>query len=109
MAIHDTIKQTWYKGRIWGDFYEKTVYLHENLAGQTSTYDASGDGSGHGGGDRLHALLFGKMMREPSYRPEQGAKAGYLSAVMCFAADLSRSQQRRIDFAYDPDGLVTLT
>jgi len=94
-------------GSIWGNLHYKTVYLHENLAGQTTSHDASGDGSGHGGGDRTHALLLGNMMRDPSYAPDQNTQAGYLSSVMCFAADASHTQRRRIDFAYDPDGRVT--
>jgi predicted dehydrogenase len=97
------------KGRVWGNIGEKTVFLHDNLKAKTFSFDTSGDGSGHGGGDRLHALLLRMMMQEPTFIPEQGTNAGYLSAVMCFAADLSRSQHRRVDFAYGPDGLITLS
>jgi len=97
------------KGRIWGNLSDKTVFIHENLSGETTSFDAKGDGSGHGGGDRLHALLFRRMLHEPDYRPEQNAKAGYLSAVMCFAADLSRTEKRRVNFNYDSEGLVSFS
>jgi len=96
-------------GRIWGNLHEKVVSLYENESDRTTTYDASGDGSGHGGGDRLHALLLKRMMEDPGFVPEQNAMAGYLSAVMCFAADLSRTERRSVDFSYDPDGLVEFT
>lgn len=95
------------KGRVWGSLQEKTVFLHENLTGRTTLFDVGEDGSGHGGGDQAHALLLGAMMGDPAYAPDQNAEAGYLSAVMCLAADVSRTQQRRVDFAYGPDGRVT--
>ena len=94
-------------GRIWGNLGEQEVSLHDNRTGKTHTFDASGDGSGHGGGDRLHALQLRQMMAEPGYRPDSDAQAGYLSAVMCFATDISRIERRRVDFRYDADGLVT--
>ena len=47
------------------------------------------------------------MMGDPGYAPDQNAAAGYLSAVMCLAADVSRTQKRRVEFTYKPDGLVT--
>lgn len=95
------------KGMIWGSFQDKTVYLHDNLSGETSTFYTSGGGSGHGRGDQAHALLLGAMMGDPGYAPDQNAPAGYLSAVMCLAADVSRTQQRRVEFTHKPDGLVT--
>jgi predicted dehydrogenase len=96
------------KGRIWGSLHEKTVFLHDNLTGQTTSYDASEDGSGHGGGDRKHALLLGTMMEDSGYLPDQNSLAGYLSAVMCFAADVSRTQGRSVELSYAPDGLVSI-
>ena len=96
------------QGRIWGNLHQQRVFVHENLSGETFKHDLTTDGSGHGGGNRSHALLLRRMMEDPEFRPEQNAKAGYLSAVMCFSADLSRSQRRRVDFEYGRDGLVTL-
>ena len=89
-----------HKGRIWGNLNEKTAYLHDNLSGETTTFDTTGDGSGHGGGDRLHALELHKMMADVNYRPTANAYAGYLSAVMSFAADVSRLERRRVNFRY---------
>jgi predicted dehydrogenase len=94
------------RGRVWGNMGENNVFVHDNLSENTTKHETSGDGSGHGGGDRLHALLLKQMMQDPEFRPEQSAKAGYLSAVMCFAADLSRSQRKRVDFVYDVNNFV---
>jgi predicted dehydrogenase len=96
------------KGRIWGNLQEKAVFLYDNRSGELSRFDASGDGSGHGGGNRIHALELHRMMADPEYRPEQSASAGYLSAVMCFAADKSRVERRRVDFRYTEDDRISL-
>jgi len=96
------------RGRIWGNLGEKRVWLHDNLSGRTIPFDASGDGSGHGGGDLRHALLLHRMMSDPGYAPDQGAYAGYMSAVICFASDRSRLSRQRIDFRYGSNGFVTL-
>ena len=91
-------------GRIWGNLGEQTVHVHDNAADTTTEFDASGDGSGHGGGDRRHAMMLHRMMADPDYRPDCNAAAGYLSAVMCFAADRSRTTRRRVELRYDADG-----
>lgn len=96
------------EGNLWGNLQEAKVWRHDNASNETSSFDASGDGSGHGGGDRLHALLLGRMMREPDFRPGQNAMAGYLSAVMSFAADLSRIERRKVDLEYDAKGFANL-
>lgn len=96
------------RGRIWGNHGEKRITLHDNLTDQTTVHDIHVDGSDHGGGGRRHALLLRRMMQEPEFVPEQGARAGYVSAVMCFAADRSRIERRRIDFAYREDGAIRL-
>ncbi len=95
------------RGRIWGNHSEAKLFMHDNLSAETTTHDIHADGSDHGGGGRLHALLLRRMMQEPEFMPEQGAAAGYLSAVMCFAADRSRMERRRIDLMYGDDGLIT--
>ena len=96
------------KGRIWGNLGENRVHLHDNLSDELSVFDTAGDGSGHGGGDRHHALELVRMMAEPDYRPEQNAYAGYLSAIMCFASDLSAREGRQINFRYRSNGFVDI-
>lgn len=88
------------RGRIWGNLHEAKVFHFDNFNEKLNTYDCSGDGSGHGGGDRIHALELLKMMKDASYKPEQNATAGYLSAAMCFAADISMRERKRINFRY---------
>ncbi len=94
------------EGRIWGNLADSSVSLFRNAPNATESFDTRGDGSGHGGGDRHHALLLARMIAEPDFYPDQNAAAGYLSAVMSFAADLSRTERRRVDFEYGDDGSV---
>ena len=97
-----------HKGRVWGNLHEAVVYHYDNASGEIATFDGSGDGSGHGGGDRIHSMKLLRMIQEPEYRPAQNAEAGYLSAVVCFAAEASRLERRRVELAYAEDGLVDL-
>ena len=48
------------------------------------------------------------MLNDPTYQPRQNARAGYLSAVMCFAADKSVEEKRRIDFHFGENGFIEL-
>lgn len=96
------------KGRIWGNLQEDKVFLFDSVRNELTPYETTGNGTGHGGGDRLHALELLKMMNDPSYRPEQDTYTGYLSAMMCFGADISCLERRRVEIVYDADGYITL-
>ncbi len=96
------------RGMIWGHIDELKVSVYDNHTHETEVFDTAGDGSGHGGGDRAHALNLHRMMCEPDYRPEQNAYAGYLSAMVCFAADHSVREQRQIALRYSIGGQVEL-
>jgi predicted dehydrogenase len=95
-------------GRIWGNVHESKLFWHDNLSDKTTEFDCSGDGSGHGGGDKMHALELLKMMKDPDYYPDQNAQAGYLSAAMCFAADKSMNKNRRVYFNYENNNRIVL-
>ncbi len=88
-------------GRIWGNLHDNSVHLYRNSDGETERFDTGGDGTGHGGGDRLHALELLRMMKDPGHSPAQDASAGYLSAAMSFATDLSAYERRIVEFRYD--------
>ncbi|NKB70285.1 MAG: hypothetical protein GKR89_24710 [Candidatus Latescibacteria bacterium] len=96
------------QGRIWGNLRQGQVHLYRNAPASEEIFDTTGDGSGHGGGDARHAYELLTMMQDPGYQPPQDAYAGYLSAVMCFAADRSVEEKRRIDLAFDQDGFIQL-
>ncbi len=96
------------KGRIWGNMELNEIGVFDDQTEQVEEISIATDGTGHGGGDKKHALILKQMMAEPSYRPGQEAKSGYLSAVMCFAADLSVAERRRIAFRYRDDGYIDL-
>jgi hypothetical protein len=96
------------KGCVWGDIDQLALRCYENRADKETVHTMETDGSGHGGGDRAHVMTLLRMMREPNFRPAQDAQAGYLSAVMCFAADLSCMERRRVNFRYGAQGRVDL-
>ncbi len=88
------------KGCLWGDIDQMKVTAYDNRTDRETEHTIVTDGSGHGGGDKGHANEFVRMMRDPAYVPGQNAAAGYLSAMMCLACDLSRLEKRRVNFRY---------
>ena len=88
------------RGQIWGNHEDGKIYIYDNRTNKVSKFDCTGDGSGHGGGNRIHALQLLRMIKEPNYNPGQNIHAGYLAAAMCFAADMSVVEKRRINFRY---------
>ena len=69
--------------------YDAQVHLYRNALAKEEIFDCSGDGSGHGDGDRLHAYEL-------------------VTAVMCFTADRSIEEERRIDFHFGENGFIDL-
>ncbi|MCD4830197.1 MAG: Gfo/Idh/MocA family oxidoreductase [Anaerohalosphaeraceae bacterium] len=96
------------KGRIWGNLREKKVFLYDNSSDKETCFDIYDDGSGHSGGDRVHSMILLKMMEDPQYHPEPNAFDGYISAMMCFASDQSRLENRRVNLEYAEDGYVRI-
>lgn len=94
------------KGCIWGDVDDLSVTLYENRTDKQTEFPCVSDGSGHGGADHGHAMEFVRMMRDPTYRPDQDARAGYLSAVTAFGCEISRQERHRVNLRYDADGRV---
>ena len=93
------------KGRIFGNVEENAVFVYTNEDGHLEKYDIHPEG-GHSGGNSGHAFEVVKMLRDPKYRPAQNAYAGYLSNAICIAADISRTEGRRINFRYDQKGFI---
>lgn len=88
------------KGAIWGKLEEGTLRLHNKLTDAVEELNPKDDGSGHGGGNRLHADAFLHMMADPSAQAPATLEAGYLSAMLCFAADQSVEEKRQIDVSH---------
>jgi predicted dehydrogenase len=97
------------KGHIWGNPQEKKVFAFSNLKNGFVVYDTASNSSWRSGGNRPHALELLKMMADPHYRPDQNVYAGYLSAMMCFGADISRDERRRVEFVYRTDGYIDIS
>ncbi len=96
------------RGRIWGNLIENVVYSHDNDTGQTRKHSCESDGSGHGGGDRRHALSFVACVADPDAHPVADAYDGYLSAMTCFAADQSMAEARQVGLHYAADDLIEI-
>jgi hypothetical protein len=94
------------KGCIWGDIDQMKVTAYDNRTDVETEHKIVTDGSGHGGGDKSHANELLAMMRDPKYVPGQNAQAGYLSAMMCLACDVSRLERRRVNFRYGANGYM---
>ena len=95
------------KGRIWGNVDDNEFWIFDNQSGKPSKIELGQVVCGHSGGDEGHALELVKMMTDPAYVPAQDDYAGYLSNAVCIAADISRTEKRRIAFRYDSDGFIT--
>jgi predicted dehydrogenase len=95
------------KGRIWGNLHQAKVLHYDNNNDKLETYECFGDGTGHGGGDKLHAMELLKMMKDSKYKPEQNASSGYLASAMCFAADISMRENRMINFRYGQNEYIS--
>lgn len=96
------------RGRLWGNIDEKSISVFDNQTEQTRKIEIEGGSGGHNGGDDSHAMELLRMMKEPGYVPQQDAYAGYLSSVMCIAADTSMREGRRLDFRYGAHGYIML-
>ncbi len=96
------------KGVIYGKMEENKISLQVYQGNQVETADLKDDGSGHGGANKEHADLFLRMMENPEFQAAANLEAGYLSAMLCFAADRSVEEKRRVDVsAYLPESGLT--
>ena len=94
------------RGRVWGNIDENQIGVCDTATGESEIIDIPVTETGHNGGDRKHAMTLLDMMKDPSYRPNQDAYAGYLSNALCIASDISAAEARQIRFQYDANGFI---
>lgn len=87
-------------GRIWGNLDVPVVFEHNNVSGETTEHKFILDGSGHHGGDQAHIHGVMQTLKGETRKPAVGTYEGYLSAMICFAADRSMLEGRRVHFRY---------
>jgi len=92
-----TLKVLGTRGAIYGKLEDNEIFLHNNRTDSVESVALRDDGSGHGGSNRGHADTFVRLMEEPQHQPLASLEAGYLSAMLCFAADQSAMEARQID------------
>ncbi len=85
------------RGVIWGKVEDNALFCQNRRTDAVEEFRAVDDGSGHGGANRLHADSFVAMMEDPKHQAPASLEAGYLSAMLCFAADQSVEEKRQID------------
>lgn len=85
------------RGALWGRMEDNALSLYDRLTDKIEECRLSDDGSGHGGANLRHAKSFVRMMEDPSHAPGATLEAGYLSAMLCFAADQSVVDKRQMD------------
>jgi len=85
------------EGVIFGKAEDRAIHLHDKRTDEVEDFNVADDGSGHGGANKTHADTFLRMMDDRAYRPMATLEAGFLSAMLCFAADRSVEEQRHVD------------
>ena len=96
------------KGRVWGELHAQQIGYYDNDTDETTEFAIEIDDSGHLGGDRRLALQLLDMMKDPDYQPLQTGMDGYMGNILCFAAEKSRLEGRRVDIVYDDEGFAQL-
>ena len=85
------------RGVIHGKLEENRIHLHDKRTDREETVELKLDDSGHAGANDNHALAFARMLHDKDFAPPAGVEAGYLSAMLCFAAEQSIEQKRQVD------------
>lgn len=88
------------RGVIHGKLEDNRIQLHDKRTDREESVDLTVDDSGHGGANDNHALAFARMMHDDSFAPPAGVEAGYLSAMLCFAAEQSITEKRQVDVSH---------
>lgn len=85
------------QGAIWGKCEENVIHCQNKQTDEVERMELYNDGSGHAGANQKHADSFVRLMIDPDYSSPATLEAGYVSAMLCFAADESVKTQRHVD------------
>ncbi len=96
------------RGTLWAMIDEPRIFHSETGDHAIHEHPIVWDGSGHGGGDRAHANAFLETVLGRRSCGAAGTWDGYLSAMLCFAADRSLAEGRRIHLHYGADDQIRL-
>lgn len=94
------------RGVIWGKLEDNKISVQNKMDDTEETFDLKDDGSGHGGANRTHADEFIRMMEDPAHEPQATIEDGFLSSMICFAADRSVKEKKVIDLSNIPKELA---
>lgn len=85
------------KGVLFGKLEDNQITLFESATELETVVDLRIDASGHGGANRSHTDAFVRLMEDASFESEATVEAGFLSSMMCFAADESVEKRSHVD------------
>jgi predicted dehydrogenase len=85
------------RGSIWGKCEENVICCQDKQTDEVERLELKLDNSGHAGANLTHAVAFQRMMQDPTYPSPATLEAGYVSAMLCFAADESAESRRQVD------------
>ncbi|MCA1810310.1 MAG: Gfo/Idh/MocA family oxidoreductase, partial [Lentisphaerae bacterium] len=88
------------RGRIWGNMGANQLWSQDLSGAGETAHPIMTDGSGHGGGNRNHALAFLRLAAGGEVDSVATAYDAYLSAMLCFAADRSCRDVRQVSLRY---------
>jgi len=97
------------KGRIWGRLDANQLYHLDYMSGKLSEYNFTNVHSGHHGGDVRHVESFLRSITGDASKDTSNAYDGYLSAMMCFAANRSMAEHKQIHFIYPGNDEILLS
>ena len=103
-----TLKVHGDRGYVSGDTSAKQVTTGTLKPETAQTFDIADDGTGHDGGDGEICRSFLQSMLDPDYVPSATIQDGFHSAMVAFAAERSRLENRCVETAqmYDELGLT---
>jgi predicted dehydrogenase len=96
------------RGTLWGFIDEPFICHAVTGSREVHEHKIVWDGSGHGGGDRTHSAAFMETALGLRPRPAADTWDGYMSAMMCFAADRSLTEGRRAHLRYSSQDRIEL-
>lgn len=87
------------KGVIMGKCEDNEIYLRDKLTDEVEKCTIKDDGSGHGGSNRKHTDIFIEMIGNENVFPGASIEAGYVSSMMCVAADEAAESRQVMDIS----------
>lgn len=94
-----TIRVIGTHGRVEGDLGSGRISVGNLVEMKSETFTVTDDGTGHHGGDGEICRSFIRCITEPGYQPQSTLEDGFHSAMISFAVEKSRLENRLVELA----------